>query len=71
MMPYQLVWLQTKRKYSIGNKIVGQTLFFYPQGIIIEGEDFYAVYKGDKNYKINQKIEAHVEAYDDKNMWLV
>lgn len=71
IMQYQLEWLQTKKKYSIGSKIVGQGLFFYPQGIIVKGRDFYAVYKGDKDYKINQKIEAYVEEYDDKNMWLV
>lgn len=46
-------------------------MFFYPQGIVIEGEDFYGVYIGDMDYKFNQKIEAQVEAYDDKNMWLI
>ena len=67
--PYQLEWIQTK--YSIGSKIVGRSLFFYPQGIVIEGDDFYGVYIGDMDYKLNQKIEAQVEAYDDKNMWLI
>lgn len=71
MLPYELEWMQTKKKYLIGSRVVGQSLFFYPQGIVIKGQDFFAIYKGNKIKQINQNIKAQVEAYDEENMWLI
>lgn len=71
MKTYEMDWKQIKRKYQIGNKVVGKSLFFYPQGTVIKGQDFYAIYKGDKIKCINQEIVACIKEYDEKNMWLV
>lgn len=71
LFPYKAEWLQTKKKYCVGSKVEGVSLFFYPQGVVVKGKDFYAIYESNKISQINQKIEAYVKSFDDKNMWLV
>ena len=71
ILPYEEEWIQTKQKYLIGSKVRGKSLFFYPQGIVMKGQDFFAIYKDNKIKQINQDIEAQVIAYDEENMWLI
>lgn len=68
---YKKQWEQTKRKYTIGKKIVGYISVFYPQGVIIKGDDFYAVCNNKEINFIEQKIKAEVKGYDEQNMWLI
>lgn len=68
---YRKEWEQTKSKYTIGKKVKGYSSFFYPQGVIVKGCDFYAVYNNLMVNFINQKVEAKVKGYDEKNMWLI
>lgn len=44
---YRKQWEEIKKKYPIGANVQGVTSCIYPQGTIIKGEDFAAVYKGD------------------------
>ena len=71
MMPYEADWKLVKKKYILGSQVEGRSLFFYPQGIVIKGNDFYALYKGDRINQINQRAEACIVGYDDDNMWLI
>ena len=71
MLPYKSVWIQTKRNYLIGSKVIGKSVYNYPQGTIICGRDFWAIYIGKQNIQIDQNVRAKVAAYDEENMWLV
>lgn len=59
-----------KEKYFIGKTVQGICKFFYPQGTIVKGKDFIAVYKGKELFTINQLVSVEVKNYDDINMWL-
>ncbi|MBQ1992295.1 MAG: hypothetical protein II233_05920 [Clostridia bacterium] len=63
-------WELTKKKYFIGKTVQGICKFFYPQGTIVKGKDFIAVYKGKELFTINQLVSVEVKNYDDINMWL-
>lgn len=68
---YYREWLKMKEKYPIGSKAQGVCQYFYPQGAIIEGNDFAAVY-GDRDKVIwREQVTAQVAGYDEANMWLV
>lgn len=71
ILPYEVEWIQTKKKYLIGSRVRGKSLFFYPQGIVMKGQDFFAIYNDNKIKQIDQDIEAQVIAYDEENMWLI
>lgn len=64
-------WEKTKKKYSIGTCVQGICKYFYPQGSIIIGKDFIAVYKGNESICINKSVKCKIKLYDDTNMWLV
>lgn len=68
---YKKEWEKTKLKYPIGNYIQGICKFIYPQGAIIVGNDYMAVYKGNDDTEVNQLVSAKINMYDDVNMWLV
>lgn len=69
--PYYNEWLNIKQKYPIGTNLKGVCKFFYPQGTIIEGGDYVALYIGKKDLSINSTLEACVKKYDEDNFWLV
>lgn len=68
---YLPIWSQIKTKYFVGTYINGIYKYFYPQGAIIKGEDYIAVYKGEKTLQLNQYVQLKVIMYDEANMWLV
>ena len=68
---YYSEWLKMKEKYLIGCKVQGICQYFYPQGAIIEGNDFVAVYRGREEVIWREKVTAQVTGYDESNMWLV
>ncbi|MCR8980144.1 hypothetical protein [Brevibacillus laterosporus] len=78
--PYREEWNHTKRKYSLGQEINGVIQMFYPQGIIIRGNDnvyavtdYEAVKRQIKPEYLNPgyKISGVIKDYDDKNFWFV
>ncbi|CVI70057.1 hypothetical protein NDGK_01748 [Clostridiales bacterium CHKCI001] len=68
---YLLIWSQIKIRYPIGKHIKGICKYFYPQGAIIKGKDYIAVYKGKEKLQLNQYVQLKVVRYDDVNMWLI
>lgn len=68
---YEKLWEKVKRRYSIGTYVQGEYTYSYPQGNIIKGDDFIAIYKGDESFYLKQLVRYKVKSYDDVNMWLV
>lgn len=68
---YSEDWKIVKSKYLIGMELLGQCAYFYPQGPVIKGKDFIAVYKGEKHIFFKESVYVRVIAYDEVNMWLV
>lgn len=68
---YRGEWERTKLKYPFGECVQGICKFIYPQGPVIIGNDYMAIYKGGDSIEINQFVLAKVSWYDDINMWLV
>ena len=69
--PYYDEWLSVKKKYPIGMNVEGICKYFYPQGAIVEGRDYFAVYTGKKELMLNNSLTACVKKYDEDNLWLV
>lgn len=68
---YEKLWKMTKKKYPIGFNVQGVISYFYPQGTIIKGNDFIAIYEGKDLFCLNKSVQYTVKSYDDTNMWLV
>lgn len=68
---YKKQWEEIKKKYPVGACIQGVCSYFYPQGTVITGEDFIAIYKGNETLCINRLVQFEIKSYDDINMWLV
>ena len=68
---YEKLWEKIKKSYPIGVYVQGQYSYSYPQGSIIRGDDFIAIYKGNESFCLNQLVRYKVKSYDDMNMWLV
>lgn len=68
---YEKLWEDIKKSYPIGAYVQGQYSYSYPQGSIIRGDDFIAIYKGKEPFCLNQLVRYKVKSYDDMNMWLV
>lgn len=64
-------WLRVKQKYPIGSNVEGICKYIYPQGTIVEGRDYFAVYTGKKEIPFNSKLVACVKKHDEDNLWLV
>ena len=64
-------WKYVKKKYPIGAYVQGVNSYSYPQGTIIKGNDFIAIYKGNESFSLNKLVRYKVKAYDELNMWLV
>jgi len=68
---YKKGWEETKKKYPIGVYVQGTNSYAYPQGTVITGKDFIAIYDGNESFCINKIVKYKVKSYDDINMWLV
>lgn len=68
---YEKLWEEIKKRYPLGVWMQGEYIYAYPQGYIIKGVDFIAIYKGDEPFCLKQLGEYKVKSYDDTNMWLV
>lgn len=64
-------WENVKKKYKIGSRVHLRVEYYYPQGIILKGSDFTAVYIGNNNYSLHEEIILQVVQYDDENLWVV
>lgn len=69
--PYYNEWLSIKQRYPIGTNVEGTCKYFYPQGIVVEGRDYFAIYIGKKELQFNSTLVACVKKYDEDNLWLV
>ncbi len=49
---YEKQWKKVKKRYPIGTIVRGINSYIYPQGTIITGENFLAVYTGDEPFYI-------------------
>lgn len=49
----------------------GVNSYSYPQGTVIRGKDFIAIYKGNESFCLNKLVCHKVKSYDDTNMWLI
>ena len=68
---HRKLWEGIKKRYPIGVYVQGRYSYSYPQGAVIRGNDFIAIYKGEEPFYLNQLVEHRVKLYDDMNMWLV
>ncbi len=68
---YEKQWKKVKKRYPIGTIVRGINSYIYPQGTIITGEDFLAVYTGDDPFYLHKEVCYKVISYDEINMWLV
>ncbi len=68
---YEKKWKKVKKKYPIGTIVRGINSCIYPQGTIITGEDFLAVYIGNEPFYLHKEVCYKVISYDEINMWLV
>ena len=68
---YEKLWEEIKKRYPIGVYVQGKYGYSYPQGSIIRGNDFIAIYKGKDPFRLHQVVQYRVKSYDDINMWLI
>ena len=68
---YEKWWEEIKKRYPIGVYVQGEYSYSYPQGSIIRGNNFIAIYKGNEPFRLKQLVRYKVKSYDDMNMWLV
>lgn len=68
---YFEAWINVKNKYPIGKKITGTCKYFYPDGAVVEGDDFFAIYVGENSASLNCVIKGTVKGYDENNLWLI
>lgn len=68
---YKKTWEEVKKSYPIGVYVRGKFSYSYPQGSIIKGSNFIAIYKGEESFCLNQSVQYRVKSYDNMNMWLI
>lgn len=68
---YEKQWKKIKKMYPIGVFVQGVNSYSYPQGTIIKGKNFIAIYKGDVPFCLNKLVQYKIKSYDDINMWLI
>lgn len=68
---YEHRWSAIKERYPVGVFVQGVNSYSYPQGTIIKGNNFIAVYQGNAPFCFNKVVRYKVKSYDDINMWLV
>lgn len=68
---YAKLWEEVKERYPVGAYVQGEYSYRYPQGDIIRGSDFIAIYKGGEPFCLQKVVRYSVKSYDDVNMWLV
>ena len=68
---YRKQWEGIKKRYPVGACVQGVNSYSYPQGTVIRGNDFIAIYTGDEPFCLNKLVQYKVKAYDDMDMWLV
>lgn len=68
---YEKRWNEIKKRYPIGTIVQGINSYIYPQGTIITGKDFMAIYRGNEPFCLHKLVYHKVKSYDEINMWLV
>lgn len=64
-------WDNIKNKYVLGSSVNLRVECFYPQGIIMKGSNFIAIYMGNRNFKLHEIVNLQVVQYDDENHWVI
>ncbi len=64
-------WEAIKKKYPIGTYIHGINSYLYPQGTVVKGMDFIAIYIGNDSFCIDKLSHYKIISYDNINMWLI
>lgn len=64
-------WEKVKKKYPIGSYVYGVNSYSYPQGTVVKGTDFIALYTGGDSFCINKLSHYKIKSYDNINMWLI
>ncbi|MDI9341887.1 MAG: hypothetical protein QM534_15050 [Sediminibacterium sp.] len=77
--PYLDYWDKLKLELIIGQKIKGEIICFYPQGVILDiGKTFHAIANYDECEKRlgkkcmypGNKIELSIDEFDNDNLWI-
>ncbi len=74
-------WLETKRTFPRGTKVIGYLEVFYPHGVIVSipdtkalglaGYDECAAHAGHRSIHKGLLVEATVSGYDEVHFWLL
>lgn len=64
-------WNNIKNKYILGCNVKLRVEYFYPQGTIMKGNNFLAIYRGERNFMLHENVNLQVVQYDDENHWVV
>lgn len=57
---YKPQWEETKKRYAVGIYVQGVNSYSYPQGTVIRGNDFIAMYKGNEPFCFNKVVQCKV-----------
>lgn len=68
---YLAQWELCKQCHPIGSAVDGVFRYSYPQGSVVTGEGFFALYIGESNFILNNPLKAKVVQHDEINMWLI
>lgn len=68
---HDLEWDNIKNKYELGSSVNLKVECFYPQGIIMKGSNFIAIYFGNSHFELHEIVNLQVVKYDDENHWVV
>lgn len=68
---YQVHWNNVCKKYRREDILIGKVMFFYPQGVILQGKDYMAIYKGNKNMILHNCYQMRIIDYDNENRWII
>lgn len=68
---YNKNWENVKKKYKVGSYVRLRVEYYYPQGIILKGRDFNALYIGNRKLGLHDKVTLKVVQYNDENHWIV
>lgn len=68
---HEAEWEKIKKQHILGCIVKLRVECFYPQGVILKGSSFLAIYKGDNSFYLHENVNMQVIQYDEENHWLV
>jgi len=64
-------WDILKKKYPIGKRVKGKTLYSYPQGWILSIGQLIGICQDVCNLQPNTSFKGQIIGYDEVNMWAI